>query len=495
MFGRLRDAFTLMPPRWLPPLAQAVFTLLAASSAIAVALLLTGWLRPPAAWIVGDLTSLINAVVATGVFAVAAATSRGAERQWRALMAIGLGGWAVGQGAWSWARGIDGVAMTFPHPVNMLFWALPVGVFAALVVIARADHAASRSYDTGTTARVVVLDGLIIFVSLLQLTWYVVADNLRYNTSWETTLLTISYAAGDLVLIVLTILMAVALNSMWRPRLAWLIAGLSAIGFSDVLYADTIASQEVGDEITAIGYAVGPLLLLPAALAPPRAGTRHRKAPLVVLALPYVPLAAVCTLVVLDAVTGRMHPVEVYLLVAAVVLVVIRHMVTLGQLYRVHRWLSHRALHDPLTGAANRTLLGELLDASASEEPAQGPGLIYLDLNGFKNINDTLGHRAGDALLRAITDRLRECVRGNDTVARVGGDEFVLLLDPAPARPAQLLDQISAAVRVPVEMPGTADPVVVTASLGYHPIAPGQTVGEALADADQAMYDNKRTEQ
>lgn len=494
MFGRLRNAFSIMPPRWLSPLAQAVFTLLAAMTAVAIALLLTGWVRHPHTWIVSDLTALINAVAATAVFTVAAATSRGTERQWRALLAIGLTGWVVGQAAWTWARGVENIAMTFPHPVNMLFWALPISVFAALVVIARADSANRRSYDTGTTAHVLALDGLIIFTSLLQLTWYVVADSLRDSDSWQTTLLTISYAAGDLVLIVLTMLMAVSVNSMWRPRLAWLIAGLAAIGFSDLLYADTIASQEVGGEITNLGYVLGPLLLLPAALAPHGTGTDRRRAPLAVLALPYVPLAAVCTLVVLDTITGRMHPVEVYLLVSTVVLVVIRHMITLGQLYRAHRWLSHRALHDPLTGAANRTLLGELLDVSANEKHRIGPGLIYLDLNGFKTINDTLGHQSGDALLRTLTDRLRGCVRGNDTVARVGGDEFVLLLDPAPARPNELLDQISAAVRAPVEVDAT-DPVVVTASLGYHPIAPGQSADEALADADQAMYDNKRTEQ
>nr|WP_228046159.1 GGDEF domain-containing protein [Saccharopolyspora sp. HNM0983] len=216
-----------------------------------------------------------------------------------------------------------------------------------------------------------------------------------------------------------------------------------------------------------------------------------RGAPLVVLVLPYVPLAGGCALLVLDATAGRVHAVEIYLLVAAVTLVVIRHLTALQQLYRAHRWLSHRALHDPLTGAANRTLLAELLEAAANEGPVAQPGLIYVDLNEFKTVNDRLGHQAGDALLRAVTDRLRQCVRGNDTVARVGGDEFVLLLDPAPARPDELLAQVSAAVEIPTAVPGAPDPVVVTASLGYHPIAPGQPYREALADADRAMYADK----
>ena len=100
-------------------------------------------------------------------------------------------------------------------------------------------------------------------------------------------------------------------------------------------------------------------------------------------------------------------------------------------LYR--RTIHHQAFYDSLTGLPNRTLLSERIQEAmtASSGPACSFGLMIMDLDHFKEINDTLGHAAGDQLLREVGRRLQSCARPEDTVARLGGDEFAMLL-PAP---------------------------------------------------------------
>ena len=100
------------------------------------------------------------------------------------------------------------------------------------------------------------------------------------------------------------------------------------------------------------------------------------------------------------------------------------------QLAENHQLLAHMATHDPLTDLPNRVLFRARLDAAVQAARA-GNGrvaMVMLDLNKFKDVNDTLGHPAGDSLLKAVAERLTACVRGDDTVARLGGDEFAILV-------------------------------------------------------------------
>ncbi len=143
---------------------------------------------------------------------------------------------------------------------------------------------------------------------------------------------------------------------------------------------------------------------------------------------------------------------------------------------------------DPLTGVPNRrafmTALGEALDADGA--------LLFIDLDGFKSVNDTLGHAAGDHLLTVVAERLSAAVREGDTLARLAGDEFVVLARDvrAPADLARLARRLTAAFTEPVRLGDTAVPV--RASIGTTLFTAGEECQAVLHRADTAMYEAKR---
>jgi len=159
---------------------------------------------------------------------------------------------------------------------------------------------------------------------------------------------------------------------------------------------------------------------------------------------------------------------------------------------RLEEQLRHDALHDALTGLANRSLLvAQLENAIKRSERRAGYlfALLFLDLDRFKQINDSLGHQVGDQLLIETANRLRACVRGTDTIARLGGDEFVALLDDV----TDVTDAIRGAERIleelakPIRLDGKE--VFTAASIGIAVSSTGYERPEIiLRDADTAMY-------
>jgi diguanylate cyclase (GGDEF)-like protein len=157
--------------------------------------------------------------------------------------------------------------------------------------------------------------------------------------------------------------------------------------------------------------------------------------------------------------------------------------------------LAHKAAHDPLTGVANRDLFTARLNAALARRPGRpvrgDVGVLYLDLDGFKQVNDTYGHDAGDEVLLTTVHRLCVSVRPQDTVARLGGDEFAVTAPRVTADGlAALAARITAALAEPHLIHGRSVPV--PASVGAHLACPGDLAGDALRRADQAMYIVKR---
>jgi diguanylate cyclase (GGDEF)-like protein/PAS domain S-box-containing protein len=160
---------------------------------------------------------------------------------------------------------------------------------------------------------------------------------------------------------------------------------------------------------------------------------------------------------------------------------------------RMEEAVQSAAQSDPLTGLANRALLAERLRHGLARAPRGGGqiAVLYVDIDRFKQVNDRLGHGVGDAVLTHFAARLRSSVRASDTVARFGGDEFVVLLDEVKEREhaVRIAEKIVAESRAPLRVEG--DEIVVTASLGLAFGAPGDDAESLLKRADAALYEAK----
>jgi diguanylate cyclase (GGDEF)-like protein/PAS domain S-box-containing protein len=152
--------------------------------------------------------------------------------------------------------------------------------------------------------------------------------------------------------------------------------------------------------------------------------------------------------------------------------------------------LLHRAQHDALTGLANRAAFEQSLQlmlARAERMPEYAVSLMLIDLDGFKQVNDSFGHLAGDAVLRAVAARLREASRKGDLVARLGGDEFAFLLVGTTSGTLEAMaERVLGLVRQPVAI-GAAQ-VQVGCSIGIATSAPGADPVRLFEEADRAMY-------
>ena len=157
--------------------------------------------------------------------------------------------------------------------------------------------------------------------------------------------------------------------------------------------------------------------------------------------------------------------------------------------------IRHQALHDPLTGLPNRGLFSDRLRQALNRRARVSSyvAVMIVDLDGFKNVNDSLGHLVGDELLIAVADRLRDRLRGFDTIARLGGDEFALLFDEldTPGQAGGIAQRVLDALVTPLSLPNRE--VAIGASVGIAVTNhAGAGVDRLLADADAAMYRAKR---
>lgn len=146
---------------------------------------------------------------------------------------------------------------------------------------------------------------------------------------------------------------------------------------------------------------------------------------------------------------------------------------------------------DPLTGVPNRRLFDDRLSMllQRCRRDKRRAAVVYVDIDGFKPVNDQYGHGAGDQVLADIARRLQRCLRKTDTVSRIGGDEFALLLDPGPPTgdTAEIAAKILAALRVPFEVDGVSIQLDASIGIAFFPDN-GDSAKELLKAADSAMY-------
>jgi two-component system cell cycle response regulator len=159
------------------------------------------------------------------------------------------------------------------------------------------------------------------------------------------------------------------------------------------------------------------------------------------------------------------------------------------------KMLESLALNDPLTGLANRRLLADRISMALvhARRNKSAMAVVYLDLDGFKQINDTLGHGAGDVLLKMVAGRLVETVREEDTVARLGGDEFIIALWHVSGTDyaAMVALRVLEAVSHPYGIEGHTVSITTSAGVGIYPVH-GEDADTLMKSADLALYEAKR---
>ena len=151
--------------------------------------------------------------------------------------------------------------------------------------------------------------------------------------------------------------------------------------------------------------------------------------------------------------------------------------------------LSHQAFHDPLTDLANRVLFRDRVEHALARRQGQPLAVLFLDIDDFKTVNDSLGHSAGDELLLAVADRIRSCMRDGDTAARLGGDEFAMLLEDTPDA-SVVAGRIQDSLREPITVDGNDVCVSVSIGISVSTLA-HDGVDDLLRNADVAMYSAK----
>jgi diguanylate cyclase (GGDEF)-like protein len=152
------------------------------------------------------------------------------------------------------------------------------------------------------------------------------------------------------------------------------------------------------------------------------------------------------------------------------------------------------AHYDPLTGVPNRTLLNDRISQACLDADRKGSkvALLFIDVDRFKQINDSLGHRAGDAVLRALVSRLKTAARKTDTVARCGGDEFIILMEDVsdPLYANEVAQRLVESMRPPFELLGHSVVITVSIGIAIYP-TDDRDLSRLLAKADSAMYEAK----
>ena len=455
-----------------------------------------GWSRGEAVAIVDDIALGVLVVLALIFAALAARTAQGRTRAaWLALI-VGLCGWFIGEGIWTYYELVLNQARTFPSLADAGFLVLPVGACVALLLF-------PDDYSHYAVGRV-LLDGLIVAGSLFLVSWVTVLGPV-YEARAEQDrlgfLVSLAYPLSDVVILTVAAMVLIRAETRQRLVLTLLTVGLACIAVADssFVYLQNTGRYASGNTID-LGWAAG-FLLITVAAAAGREG-EHRDDASEQLPgwasawLPYAPLL----LAALVAAAEPPRVLESGPVVAVGVLLVIavmgRQFLAVSENRRLWTTAADQARRDPLTGLANRTLLYERLEHAMRlrERDVLCVGILVLDLNDFKLVNDTFGHHAGDELLCIVADRLSGCVRASDTVARLGGDEFVVLVEDSADQSHLVADRVSAAFDEPFTVDGHE--LAMLPSLGLaiaQADEPDLSVDELLRRADVAMYASKRS--
>lgn len=507
-----RVALRPRPVRRLGGPAVALAVLIAGLLAASLVTMIVAGQASPAASLVNHLAQVVASGSAAAAAAVLAARQpRPGIRRPAVLAAVGCGLWFAGELVWFLGDWVVRSPVPDVSVVDLLFLGLPVALAAAVWSPLRQSRLLRLR---------LALDSVIVAASLFVISWTVV---LTHMPAWagepgDTATLVVSllYPCADIVALTM-LLLGVSRSRVDRPMMATVAVAMTVITAADTVYAYQMvaATFEVGTVVD-LGWIVGfGLLAVVAAWAGswdperaretletaratggPEAGDRAAAS-----MLPYLPVVAALAVVTVRHLIGATEVVGELLIIVIMGLVLLRQYLTLRDNRILTRDLAFReqqlrqqAFHDVLTGLPNRALFTERVIGALERHRADGRplALLFLDLDDFKAVNDTLGHPVGDELVTRVGARLRRLVRSTDTVSRFGGDEFAILVEgdhDAVAMADRLVQELRAPFALRVRS------LAIGCSIGIAQVAtdaetPG--VDELFSRADIAMYAAKR---
>ncbi|KUI24756.1 diguanylate phosphodiesterase [Mycobacterium sp. IS-1742] len=458
-----------------------------------------------ARWAAAAMQATVGIAALIAAVLVARRTA-GVARWWRLLVMAAMGSWLVAEVAWFLGGG--GTGGEHAPPVAVVAYFLPpVLSLAAMIVLARGGGGLRGRHSGLRHSRVVaMLDGLVAasaFAILAFIAGLGAMTGAALPRSQNVTVV-VAYSLLELAVVVVAALMAMAYRRDRPDRVNYLLlaGGVLTIAASDrlVAYLRTVG-VESGDLWGGVGFTLGPLIIFFAVIEvrpTPLTGRGEEAMDWLQAFLPYIGFLCIIGLLSYHLLIGKEMPTAVIAVaVTMIALVTARQVVAMRaqrlltrQLYEAQRRLAHQVHHDPLTGLPNRVLFAKRLDEAMHDGKFV---LIFVDIDDFKEVNDQFGHAAGDDLLCAVGERLRQCVGPSDTLARIGGDEFAILVEGEHEAPEVVADKLRVALRDPFAVHGSS--VRVRASMGLvRPSAdePNPTSDDLLRQADISMYAGKR---
>ena len=398
---------------------------------------------------------------------------------------------ACGDVVWTLLAAAD--EAPFPSLADALYLSgYPVLAVAFLWVIAIRVGKGDRSgmLDAATVAVAAALIGWVVLLSPIVQT---AGDPLELAIS-------VAYPLGDLIVIGVAIGM-LATPGARSPAFGLLVASLVVMFAGDVVYALQVATDTAVDGgpldlAWLFAYAAtGAAALLPSmrGVAVPSPVRIAWLSPVRIAFTAFAMLAGPL-LLLLDVSAGGTSAIllavgsaVLSLMVLARLVAVVRALARDNAARRaLEEELSYRASHDPLTGLANRRRFMECLEAAVAGAAGQPVSVLFMDLDDFKLVNDELGHATGDAVLVAVARRIRGHLRTIDVAARMGGDEFGVLLHADERAALSVARRLLEGLAEPVDV--GARSITALGSIGVASALPGQPASELLADADVAMY-------
>ena len=450
-----------------------------------------GWASPRTVAVLDSFVSVAVPAMATA-FAVRAArsTERRLRLAWLAL-SLGLISATVAEAIWAYYKIAEGKS-PIPSPADYAYLLFPVGMLVALLLFPGGISRRSRTR--------LLLDGVVVAAALLIVAWLTSMQKIfeAAGKSELQTFVALAYPVSNVAALTVA---AVALSRSARVPLTPLALGLGCMTLAEAAYAYFASgSYVVTRHLINVGWMAGMVLIMLAAFLGNRASSDDEAGTEMPgwasTLLPYAPVLLAGVVVAVEPPDRSRSPLVVAAGVVLGVAVLVRQLLAVAENRRLLATVADRAMRDPLTGLANRALFQDRLEHALQLRQRDGRpiGILALDLNDFKLVNDTMGHSAGDELLTSFAARLLSSVRTGDTVARLGGDEFAVLLEGQVDHWNPVAQRVVEAFDRPFVVDGHELLIRPSAGLAVAGPAddPGLSAEELLKRADIAMYSAKR---